>query len=308
VRIGLVIRPREGNWSHEALRSLVASMREAGHDVWPRLTFEAGDACRQARWMARRGADRIVAVGGDGTLNEVVNGVLGLEWSGAVGVVPQGTANDFAAGLGIPEELEAALSVALDGTERRVDVGRVNGRYFVNVSTGGFGAEAAEEAPAEAKRLLGPWAYVVTGVRKFVELRPSRARFSAPGGVLYEGEMLLFAVGNGKQTGGGNRLTPRALLDDGKLDVMIVPAMPRMEFLSLIPELRSGTHLDDPAIRYYRTPRLRVEAEAPLSVNADGEPLRGLRFSYRVAARSRTLMVPEQMKTPAGAEPAGASK
>lgn len=292
MRIGLVIRPREGAWSGEELRERVAAFRVRGHEVWPRLTFEGGDGVRFARAMARRGADRIIAVGGDGTVNEVVNGALSVDWSGAVGVVPYGTANDLAAGLGLPDELESALEMAVTGDPRRVDVGRVNGRYFVNMSTGGFGAEAAEEAPPEAKRLLGPWAYVVTGVRKFVELQPTRVRFRTPAGVLYDGEMLLFAVGNGKQTGGGNQITPRAQLDDGELDVMVVPAMPRMEFLSLIPDLRSGSHLDVPEVRYYRTSRLRVESESVLSVNADGEPLRGHRFEYSMVPGALRLVAP----------------
>jgi lipid kinase YegS len=292
VRIGLIIRPRDASWPGEALREWVVAQREEGHTVWPRLTFEGGDGVRIARWMARRGADRILAVGGDGTVNEVVNGVMGTGWEGAVGVIPLGTANDLAASLGVPAELSGALAAVMAGTPRRVDVGRVNGRYFLNVSTGGFGAEAAEEAAAEAKRLLGPWAYVVTGVKKFVELKPSRARFTTPSGTLYDGELLLFAVGNGKQTGGGNRVTPRAELDDGELDILIVPAMARMDFLSLIPDIRAGTHLDNPEVRYYRASRLRVESESELSVNADGEPLRGSRFDYGVEAGGLRLLIP----------------
>jgi lipid kinase YegS len=292
VRIGLIIRPRDAPWPADALRQWVSAQRELGHTVWPRLTFEGGDGVRFARALARRGADRILAVGGDGTLNEVVNGVMGTGWVGGVGVIPLGTANDLAAGLGLPTDLEGALVTAMEGTPRRVDVGRVNGRYFLNVSTGGFGAEAAEEAAPEAKRLLGPWAYVVTGVKKFVELQPSHARFTAPGGTLFDGEMLLFAVGNGKQTGGGNRVTPRAEMDDGELDLLIVPAMPRMDFLALIPDLRTGTHLDNPEVRYFRAPRLRVESDSELSVNADGEPIRGKRFDYRVEAGALTLLVP----------------
>jgi diacylglycerol kinase (ATP) len=294
VRISLIIRPREGPEELEALHARVLALRARGHRVWPRLTFEGGDGTREAAEAARRGADVIVAVGGDGTLNEVVNGVMGEDWAGRLGVVPRGTANDFAEGLGVPEELDAALEVAVEGPARAVDVGRVNDGYFLNVSTGGFGAEAAKETRSEVKRLLGPLAYVVTGVRKFAELSPSPALFEGVNGPIYDGEVMLFAVGNAKQTGGGNLLTPRAMADDGLLDLMIVPGMPRIDFLALLPDLRSGAHLDRPEIVYVQTSRVVVTSEAELSVNADGQPMRGRRFTYELAGRQLMVNAPPE--------------
>jgi diacylglycerol kinase (ATP) len=296
VRIGLIIRPREGMPELGELREWVSGLRARGHEVWPRLTFESGDGRREAGTLARAGVELLVAAGGDGTVNEVVNGLLEAEgevgWSGRLGVVPLGTGNDFAGGLGLPNDVGAALEVALSGVPRAVDVASVNGRCFVNVSTGGFGATASEEAAEDAKRLLGPLAYVVTGARMFVDLTASWARFTLPDGVAYEGEVLLYAVGNGKRTGGGNMVTPRARLDDGLLDVVIVPAMPRMDFLALLPDLRSGDHLDHASVRYFRTPGLLVESEVMLSVNADGEPVRGNRFEYAIAPRKLIVMTP----------------
>jgi diacylglycerol kinase (ATP) len=292
VRVGLIMRSREGSAELAVLREWVSVLRGQGHEVWPRLTFEAGDAVRQAVELAGAGAELVVAAGGDGTVNEVVNGVLSARWAGRLGVVPLGTGNDFAAGLGLPVDPEPALRVALGGEPRAVDVGRVNGRWFVNVSTGGFGVEASGEASEEVKRVLGPLAYVMTGVRAFTDLEPSRARFRVPEGVAYDGDLLLFAVGNGRRTGGGNHVTPRARPDDGELDVVIVPAMSRLDFLALLPDLRSGDHLDHEAVRYFRTDRLVVECAAGLSVNADGEPVPGDRFEYDVAPRRLTVMAP----------------
>lgn len=274
------------------IREEVARLRERGHEVRPALTFEAGDGCRMARWAAQAGAELVVAMGGDGTVNEVVNGLVEAGRGCRLGIVPLGTANDFAFGLGIPESIPESLAVAVEGARRTVDVARLNERCFVNVSTGGFGATATEDASSETKRLLGPWAYVVTGVRKFTELRPSRARFTTPEGEVYAGEMLLFAVGNGKRTGGGSLLTPRAELDDGQLDVLIVPAMPRMDFLALLPDLRAGTHVDNADVLYFRTPALEVEASEPLSVNVDGEPVREQSLRYSLSDTPLTLMVP----------------
>jgi len=292
VRIVLIIRPREGMEQVEALREQVERLRRQGHEVRPHLTFEGGDAHRLAASAAREGADLVIAAGGDGTLNEVVNGVMREDWPGRIGLIPLGTANDFAAGMEIPTDLEGAFDVALAGAPRSVDVARVNDRYFVNVSTGGFGATATEETPAESKSLLGPWAYVITGMKKFAELRPSRARFENAGAEAYDGEVMLFAVGNAKRTGGGTLLTPRADVADGELDVVIVPGMARMDFVALLPDLRAGTHLDNPDILYFRTTHLVVKSEAPLSVNADGEPVHGDRFTYEIAPRALVLMAP----------------
>lgn len=278
-------------WMGE-LRSEVSRLRSAGHEVEPRLTFEAGDALRMARAGAAAGVDLILVAGGDGTVNEVVNGVVQEAWSGSLGIVPLGTGNDFALGLGIPEPVSEAVAAAVSGRDRTVDVPRVNDRRFVNVSTGGFGATATEDTPEETKRLLGPLAYLVTGVQKFTELRPSRARFTSPDGDRYDGDVLLYAVGNGRRTGAGSLVTPRAELDDGELDVVVVPGMTRVDFMALIPRLRAGTHLDHPDVLSFRTDRLVVESEESLSVNADGEALRGDRFRYDMPGDTLTVRVP----------------
>jgi lipid kinase YegS len=292
VEIAVIIRPREGMEGLGAMREAVAALRGEGHEVSPRLTFEERDATRFAREAGGSGADLIIAAGGDGTINEVVNGALEAGWSGRLGIVPTGTANDFAFGMEIPRTIEEAFRVAVEGSEKRVDVARLNERHFVNVSTGGFGATATEETPSDTKRLLGPWAYVITGVKKFSELRPSFARFTTPDGDAFEGEVMLFAVGNAKRTGGGSMLTPRAEFGDGQLDVMIVPAMPRMDFVALLPDLRAGTHVDNPHVLYFRTEVLEVESDEDLSVNVDGEPIHGNRFRYSLLKSPLTLMVP----------------
>ena len=108
------------------------------------------------------------------------------------------------------------------------------------------------------------------------------ARFMADGEVIHEGDFLLFAVGNAKQTGGGSMLTPRAELEDGRLDLLVVRAVPRVDFLSLLPDLRAGTHLESPDILYAQAASFVVSTEETLSVNADGEPFRGTRFEYRL--------------------------
>lgn len=297
MRITFIVNKSEPD-TLEQMRESVDRLRDRGHEVLPRLTFEGGDA----RWMAReaceRGSELVIASGGDGTLNQVVNGLhdwlLAEEGTDRVaprlGIIPQGTANDFAGALEIPGDIEEAVAIAVDGAELLIDVGMVAERYFLNVSTGGFGAEATEEASAEVKRVLGPLAYMVTGVRKFATLKPLTARFTAGEELIAEGSFLLFAVGNCRRTGGGNWLTPEADLTDGLLDLCLVREMSRMEFLRLLPELRAGEHVDHPDIVYRQLPAITVESEEELSVNADGEPLSGRRFEYRVSRHRIRVM------------------
>ena len=292
MRISLIIRPRDRMPWMEEIRSQVGSLRGAGHEVEPRLTFEAGDAERFAREAAESGTDLLIAGGGDGTVNEIVNGVVSTDWRGPLALVPLGTANDFAHGLELPESIPAAVEVALEGSDREVDIARVNDRCFVNVSTGGVAAKATGEAPADTKRILGPLAYLVTGVQQLPELKPTPARFTTPEGERFDGDVMMYAVGNGQRTGAGSLVTPDAELDDGELDVMIVPGMTRMDFMALAPRIRAGTHLDVEEVTHFRTSELTVESGADLKVNADGEPVIGERYEYEVTGDRLTLRVP----------------
>ena len=296
MRIELIVKPS----SVEEVRSGVEKLRLGGHEVRPRVTFDPGDACRFAAEAAPE-ADLVIAAGGDGTVNEVVNGLFeGAEGCGRMprlGIVPLGTANDLAKGLGIPaDDPEAALAAAVAGTAWCVDVPRVNGRHFLNVSTGGFGAEATDETSDELKKVMGPLAYLVTGVRKFVRLEPRRARFACGGEVLHDGEFLIFAVGNAHRTGGGVNITVEAEMDDRLLDVCIVEAMGHVEFARLAPQLRAGNHVDHPRVTYRKVRSLTVDADEALTVNADGEPVTARRFEYAFAPRRLTLMVPEPQR------------
>ncbi|MBD0320647.1 MAG: YegS/Rv2252/BmrU family lipid kinase [Gemmatimonadetes bacterium] len=289
----------------DSLRAGIALLREEGHTVHPHLTFEGGDARRFAREAAERGAELVVAAGGDGTINEVVNGLN--DWAEADGrdelprlaVIPLGTANDFAGGLRVPKDPEEALAVAVEGKSYPVDLAALNGRAFLNVSSGGFGAEATDEASDELKRMVGPIAYVVTGVRKFVTLHPSTARFTSGGETLHDGDFLIFAVGNARRTGGGVRLTAEADLSDGLLDLCVVEGMTHMEFVRIAPQLRAGNHVEHPKVVYKQVRSVSVEAEDELSVNVDGEPISARRFEYPMVPRQITVMAP---RPPDGAE------
>ncbi len=260
-----------------ALRHLVSWVRDKGHTVHVRVTWESRDAISFAREGAERGASCVVAVGGDGTINEVVNGLAGS--TVPLGIIPFGTANDFARQAGIPDNPDHAMDVILQHKPMLIDSADLNGRRFLNVSTGGIAAEATSETPLDAKESLGTLAYAISGMRKLATLRRYTARISGPGLEL-DIRFLFIAVGNARETGGGSRVTPRARVTDGLLDICIVEAMPRGDFTRLLLKVRRGEHLGEPGVHYAQLPWVTISARRPVPVNVDGESLTARTLAY----------------------------
>jgi len=264
------------------VRHVAEWVRAKGHIVRARVTWEPGDGAVLAHEAIEAGADTVVACGGDGTVNEVVNGLAGTKV--ALGIIPTGTANDFARQVGIPDDPSAAMDIILRRKPVIIDTAAMNGRRFLNVSSGGVGAEATAETPADAKASLGPVAYFISGLRKLAALEPRRALFEAPG-LRFEEDFLLFAVGNARATGGGTLVTPRASVRDGLLDVCIIGAMPRKEFAAVVLRVKRGEHLASEGVRYMQVPWFRITSRDPVTVNLDGEPaeLREAHYEARAA-------------------------
>jgi len=267
-------------------RHMVGWARERGHHLDVRVTFERGDAEAFARDAAAAGADVVAAVGGDGTLNEVVNGLDGYD--NPLGVIPAGTANDFARQAGIPADADHAMDVILLRKPTRIDTASLNGRRFLNVSTGGVGAEATAETPTQIKASIGQLAYAISGIRKLAKLQPNHGVFRG-GGYVLDCDFLLFAVGSGLASGGGTLVTPHASTTDGLLDLCVVESMPRRDFARTVLKLKRGEHVGEEGVHYVRLPELTIEGSRPISVNVDGELSDSRRLDYR--ARRRDLWV-----------------
>lgn len=290
MNITIIVKPTEVGLLKQ-LQSSVTRLRNAGHQVRARVTFDESDAFRFARAAARRGEDLIIAAGGDGTINQVVNGIVRARAGHPrLGIVPLGTANDFAKGLQIPLTIPEAVDVAVRGQPVVIDIPRVGGRSFINVSTGGFGPDITEAASAKAKQRFGRLAYLFTALRKLRELEPYHASFEIDGAVVYDGPFFFYAVGNARHTGGGTPVTPRADYSDARLDLALFTGRKRREFLSLLPDLRAGKHPEDPDVIYAQASEIRVLAQDDFAVNVDGEPLRGDTFHYSLPGQRITVM------------------
>lgn len=268
------------------LRHLVSWVRDKGHLVEVLPTFESGDAAVLAASAARRGVDVVAAAGGDGTVNEVVNGLDGYDVP--LGIIPVGTANDFARQVGIPADADHAMDVILRRNPVRIDTASMNGRRFLNVSTGGVGAEATAETPADFKASFGPLAYAITAIRKLAGDQTRHARFTSAGFDL-DVDFMAFAVGSARVTGGGTMMTPDASVTDGLLDLCVIETMSRRDFARLAMEVRRGEHLGLPGVHYAQLPWLKVIGAENLNVNVDGEALEAPVCDYR--ARRADLLV-----------------
>jgi lipid kinase YegS len=277
-----------------AVREAVEALREIGQELDVRVTWESGQATVFAREAAEAGIEVVVAGGGDGLTNEVVRGILSSDKATlpALALLPLGTANDLARSLGTPiDDPWAALKLASEGVASQVDVGMVNERPFINVASGGFGAEITVRTPPELKNALGGAAYSITGLFTASELKPVPCQLLAAGQTL-EISIALMAIGNGRQAGGGFAVAPEARLNDGLLDLMIVPAVPLANLPQLVGELFKVSAAENQHILYWQLPELEMHFADEFLINLDGEPMRARDFHCRVLPGRLSAILP----------------
>ncbi|HEV2705207.1 MAG TPA: diacylglycerol kinase family protein [Pyrinomonadaceae bacterium] len=290
----LVLNPVSGtDAAPDYLQTINERLRAALGTLDIVMTTEGGDAVRLAEASAREGYEQLFVAGGDGTLNEVLNGVARVP--GALsrvtfGLIPLGTGNDFATALGLPEAVEEAVDVLLAGRTVLADVGVLNERHFVNVSAGGFVAEVSDAVNPQLKTLAGKFAYLVGGAQVLLDYEALAARVRVGEAETREMRLEMFAVCNSRMVGGGRMIAPHALIDDGALDVCLVEAMPTLEFLSLLSSVSGGGHIEDERVSYFRASALEIEFNRPAKVNTDGEVLETSRCRYSLLPRAARFL------------------
>ena len=293
-RARLIVNPTSGRErATEYAWAICTRLREQYEAVEIVLTLGDGDARRAAMRAVEDGCSTIFVAGGDGTLNEAVNGVAAADALDRVtfGIVPLGTGNDFAAALGIPLEVEEALQVLLAGRTVAVDLGRVNDRLFLNTSGGGFIAEVSLAVTPGLKTIAGRLAYLVGGAHALLEYEPVRATVIAqPGNVRVGLGLYTFAVCNSRLIGGGRLIAPEAAIDDGMLDVCLIESMSTFEFVGLARRVAGGDHVNDPRVRYLQATSVVVEFDRDIRINTDGEVFEARRCEYSVLPRAATFL------------------
>lgn len=294
--VAIVANPTSGRGKGAKLiPQLTAVLGSMGVDHRVFSSADGADAVRLARTATEDGAEVVVALGGDGQVGAVANGILEAGGGAAMAVVPAGTGNDFARALGLDRKDPMGASRLLgEPVIRPIDAVRVRtperSCYFVNVGSAGFDAEVNAYAN-QLRFLKGTASYVVAMLVMLGRFRPGEFTISIDGTDHSQAAMLVI-VGNAVSYGGGMKVTPNALLDDGKLDIMILKAMSKFDLVKTFPKVFRGSHLDHPAVQMLRGRRIELAAERTMQVFGDGDHIGTLPATFELVDKAIRVVVP----------------
>lgn len=272
------------------LREAVELLRGEGVEIHVRVTWEKGDAVRYVEEALTLNVATVIAGGGDGTINEIATALIQCESTQvpALGILPLGTANDFATSVNIPEDFTNALKLAIAGRDVPVDIAQVNKKTcFINMATGGFGTRITTETPEKLKAALGGVSYLIHGLMRMDTLKPYRCEIHGEN-FNWQDDALVIGIGNGRQAGGGQQLCPEALIDDGLIHLRIFTGE------ELLPALFNTLASSDKTENLVDSvsPWFEVTAEHEMTFNLDGEPLSGKTFRMEILPAALRCRLP----------------
>jgi diacylglycerol kinase (ATP) len=266
-KIHILINPVAGGRKCKKLYpAVLRRLGESGVTCDVTVSQYPGQMTDLASELAARGCETVVVCGGDGTVNEVINGIAGTDT--ALGVVPLGTANDFAANMGI-KDINSACAVIMQRQTKKIDLVRVNhDKFFAGTACLGFDAEVA--AFARSRRVDPFLMHVVGGLFKFFSYKPKTVELRFDGQKCF-GDIFLVAFSNIRSYAKGMLITPEAEYDDARLDICVVKAMPKRKVLSIFPSVYKGRHVKHKGVTMYRTEAVFIQSMGPMDLYADGD-------------------------------------
>ncbi len=296
----VILNPYANRWkARECKPEIESNFRRAGIDFVIQETEYSGHGIELARAAAEAGNTPLIAVGGDGTITEVVNGLLQATPpenypAGPVGFLPVGTANDLTDVLEIPRDMNKAMQLIIDGQTRVIDIGTVNGHYFDNNSAIGLEPMVSLEN-IRLTWLKGVVRYLTAAVLTILKKKSWHAQLKWDDGE-YEGSLSLVSVGNTHRTGGVFYMTPSAKIDDGFLDFIYAPALSRIRLFQLLPKTQTGAHINEPEVKEHRTRRLTIRTNTPTPIQADGEVIstNATEITYEILPRALCVFSPTE--------------
>lgn len=289
----VIIICNPGAGSVEDRPSIRAQLEQyAGAQI--RFTEGEGDGVRFAREAVAQGCEIVIAAGGDGTLNEIVNGIAAAADRVRIGLVPLGTGNDFAKMLDLPKSTEECIEVLKAGKVRSIDMVRVTSdavRYFVNVSAGGFSGTVSEKLTPEIKQNWGPLAYLRSAAEALPELRAYRTEVTLDDATTIALDLYNVVIANGRFVAGGTQIAPEASIDDGLLDVILVPKNPAIDLALVAAQMAVGKHLQSDGVIFRCAAKVVVKSEPGMSFNVDGELIGNEPAVFEVMPRALQFLV-----------------
>lgn len=267
----IIYNPTAGRESFKReLSTVLQKLEVAGYEASAHATTDEGDATKAAIYAVEQQFDLVVAVGGDGTINEVINGIAGQSFRPKLGIIPAGTTNDFARALDIPRDINKATDLIVANYSAFLDIGKVNDQYFMNIAGGGELTELSYEVPSKLKAMIGQLAYYIKGIEMLPFLKPTKTKIEYDGTVIEE-EIMLFLVANTNSVGGFEKLAPDAEFDDGYFDLLILKKTNLAEFIRIASLAIRGAHLEDKNIIFTKAKHIKVTPEENMQLNIDGE-------------------------------------
>jgi diacylglycerol kinase (ATP) len=265
-----------------------ADVQSLARDCEVYATTRTGEAEAMARRGVQEGFEKIVAAGGDGTINEVVNGLAGTGTT--LGLLPIGTMNVFATELGLPvHDLEVCWKIVKGDSTRAVDLPKANQKFFVQLAGVGLDAQVVKETSSQLKRNFGPLSYVISAVQ-IAARKPPKLFIQSEDASIDEGSFVL--IGNGRLYGGPFPFFKHAALDDGLLDVIVFKRLGYLEIIKYLQDVVFSSEIRVPEIEYFQTRRLRVDSDQTVPVELDGELVGNCPVEFSLQERSLRVLAP----------------
>lgn len=270
-RARIIYNPTSGKELFKrTLPDVLIKLERAGYETSAYATEREGDAILEAERALKQNYDIIIAAGGDGTLNEVVNGIAEQPNRPKLGIIPMGTVNDFGRALHLPNDIMGAIDVIIEGHTTKVDIGKMNNRYFINLAAGGKLTQVSYETPSRLKSIVGPFAYYIKGFEMLPQMKAVDLRIEYDNEV-FQGEALLFLLGLTNSMAGFEKLVPDAKLDDGYYTLIIVEKANLAELGHIMTLASRGEHTKHPKVIYKKAKSINISSFTDMQLNVDGE-------------------------------------
>ncbi|MDD3626988.1 MAG: diacylglycerol kinase family lipid kinase [bacterium] len=291
-RIKFIVNPRSGEKKTLVfLRKLKYYCNYYNLDYSISLTKDKHHGTEMADEAMHQGFDIIVAVGGDGTLHEVLQGIVGKDLT--LGVIPFGSSNDFARTVKIPKDIKEAVRIIAKGKVKKIDVGAVNDRFFINISSAGFDGEVVARLPKMRSKYLFSLVYILGVFKELFRYKKKNVKVIKDGEDLGDYKVNLVAVANGKFYGHNMKIAPKAKLDDGFFDVILIADFNPIRFISNFPKVFKGTHIYNKDVILFRCKEITLFSKERVFIQSDGELTGKLPVEYRIFPKFQKLIVPE---------------
>ncbi len=293
-KVTFIANPKAGSASGQA--NIIQQLQQIFTDALETLETSGPDDAKQSATAACQTSDLIIAAGGDGTIQTIIDGMMASDQRPPLAIVPLGTANNLCRSLQIPLEAAAAVELLSTGQLREIDVASVSGndekRYFAGVASAGNTDRVIDNLEDEDKQRWGPWCYIRSALPVMSELSTYTTRIQFDGADAEQFDLWNLIIANSPFAAGGLRVAPQAVVDDGWLDVIMVNDGTPLDLATLTAEFLLGNYLEDPRVTVRRARHIVVEASPELRFLIDGEMVENQPFTFEISSRALRVVVP----------------